>query len=170
MFRTIVIDPPWPEHGGTWGAQNYYKTMKPHEILRTILNCELFKPDPSGCHGYLWATNWHLKAALWLLEALDFRYITTITWAKNTFGLGQYFRGQTEHLLFGMIGKLPALCKTESTLCPAPKRGHSVKPFEIYERIERVSPPPRLEMFARKYRPGWQVWGDEVKAAHAQTA
>ena len=44
----------------------------------------------------------------------------------------------------------------------APRSRHSVKPEEAYSRIERVSPGPRLEMFARAERPGWDVWGNEV--------
>ena len=41
------------------------------------------------------------------MEEWGFRYVTMITWAKDRFGLGQYFRGMTEHCLFGVKGKLP---------------------------------------------------------------
>jgi N6-adenosine-specific RNA methylase IME4 len=30
--------------------------------------------------------------------------------------------------------------------------------------VEAVSPGPRLELFARRARPGWTVWGNEVEA------
>jgi len=46
---------------------------------------------------------------------------------------------------------------------------HSQKPEESYELIESVSPPPRLELFARKKRKtlfgeDWDVWGNEVES------
>lgn len=30
--------------------------------------------------------------------------------------------------------------------------------------VEKVSPSPYLEMFARKKREGWDVWGNEVES------
>lgn len=32
----------------------------------------------------------------------------------------------------------------------------------MYDVIERVSPGPYLELFARRHRPGWDVWGNEI--------
>lgn len=135
--------------------------MKPTEILRAILTSGIFQPG-DGCHLYCWVTNNHLKSGLWLIEALGFRYITLLTWAKDRFGLGQYFRGQTEHLIFAVKGTLPSQVRNRTTLIQAHRGRHSAKPEESYEAIEAVSPPPRLEMFARVHRPGWQTWGNEV--------
>lgn len=39
---------------------------------------------------------------------------------------------------------------------------YSEKTDEFFSLVEQVSPGPRLEMFARRERPGWNVWGDEV--------
>jgi N6-adenosine-specific RNA methylase IME4 len=122
-------------------------------------------PDPDGCHLYLWVTNNFLKDGLAVMDALDFRFITMRTWAKDRIGLGQYWRGQTEHVLFGVMGKLPAAVRTESTLIGKGlvKRGrHSAKPQVFFDEVERVSPGPRLELFARQPREGWTVWGNEV--------
>jgi N6-adenosine-specific RNA methylase IME4 len=45
----------------------------------------------------------------------------------------------------------------------APTREHSVKPDAVHERIEAMYPnAKRLEMFARRPREGWQVWGDQI--------
>ena len=45
---------------------------------------------------------------------------------------------------------------------------HSEKPPEIYAMIERCSPGPYLEMFARTKhksdRGDWYCWGDEVES------
>jgi N6-adenosine-specific RNA methylase IME4 len=40
---------------------------------------------------------------------------------------------------------------------------HSHKPECFHDLIEQVSRRPRLEMFARAKRPGWDQWGDEVE-------
>jgi N6-adenosine-specific RNA methylase IME4 len=47
-------------------------------------------------------------------------------------------------------------------LLVAPRREHSRKPDEQYERIERLVGGPYLEMFARQSRPGWSSWGNET--------
>jgi hypothetical protein len=41
---------------------------------------------------------------------------------------------------------------------------HSHKPEEQYALIERVSPGPYLELFARRRQPGWDAWGNEIDA------
>lgn len=164
FFSTILMDPPWPEHGGgkiKRGADRHYPLMKPPKILQTILTCRFYRPAPN-CHLYCWVTNNYLKDGLWLIDVLGFRYITLLTWAKDRIGLGQYFRGQTEQLIFAVKGRLPALVKTESTLIQSKRGRHSAKPEASYAMIERVSPEPRLEMFARNDRPGWFAWGNEL--------
>jgi N6-adenosine-specific RNA methylase IME4 len=40
---------------------------------------------------------------------------------------------------------------------------HSAKLDIFYERVREVSPGPRLELFARTPREGFQVWGHEVR-------
>lgn len=74
--------------------------------------------------------------------------------------VGFYFRGDTEHVLFAVRGELriPAE-QRERNWIEAPKRGHSVKPYEFFDRVERVSPGPRVELFARQPRLGWDHWG-----------
>lgn len=122
---------------------------------------------------YLWATNNHLAKAAALIELLGFRYITAITWVKPRFGLGQYFRGQTEHLLFAVRGKGLQVARKRRrsfpTVIHAPhvrgvtgKTVHSAKPVEFYELIEAASRGPRAEIFARRSWPGWPSWGNEI--------
>lgn len=166
LYSCILADPPWHESGGgriKRGADRHYPLLKTPDILRVILDSGVFRPADNA-HLYLWTTNNHLRDGLWLVEQLGFRYVTMLTWAKDRIGLGQYFRGQTEPLLFGVKGKLPALVRTQSTLICEPKRRHSQKPEAAYRAIEAVSPGPRLEMFARAHRAGWDAWGNEVQA------
>lgn len=87
---------------------------------------------------------------------------------KDKMGLGQYFRGMTEHCLFGTTKKrLPY--KTEAgkrcqgvTGFYEPKREHSRKPEAMRSMIERVSYGPRIELFARERFDGWDAWGNET--------
>ncbi len=168
QFQTYLCDPPWPERGGgkiKRGADRHYKTLKVKDIAPTILACELFKP-PEHAHLYLWTTNNFLPAALQVTADIGFRYVTMVTWAKDRSGLGQYFRGQTEHMIFAVRGK-GYNTKTErkdlSTLIQEPRTKHSRKPIASYELIEARSQGPFLELFGRgEARPGWEIWGAEA--------
>jgi len=165
-YKTIYADPPWPESGGgkiKRGADRHYSLMKVKEIID--LPVQLLSND--NAHLYLWVTNNFLEDGLIVMKAWNFRYITNITWAKFTIGLGQYFRGQTEHCLFGIKGKLPYKVIDDkrqqgTTLIFAKKMGHSVKPAQMRQMIEKVSYPPYLELFARKKREGWDTLGFEI--------
>ena len=142
------------------GADRHYPVLPKHEIIRVIYNSGVFNLD-SDCHLYLWATNNHLQDALFVMEALGFRYITNLIWSKDRIGLGQYFRGQHEILLFGVHGRLMTKEKLP-TVVMAQRTLHSKKPVEIYELIEKCSPPPYIEMFARNEHDGWDSWGNEI--------
>jgi N6-adenosine-specific RNA methylase IME4 len=164
-YRTILVDPPWMETGGgriKRGADRHYPVLSTPEIIAAILRCELFRPAPSA-HLYLWVTNNFLPEGLLVVQALRFCYKTLLTWAKDRFGLGRYFRGQTEHLIFATRGRhLPAKVRNQSTLIYARRGRHSAKPEESYTLIESASPGPYLELFARTKRPGWDCWGEEI--------
>src|SRR4029077_14966790 len=103
----------------------------------------------------------YLSDGLKVIASLGFRYVTNLVWVKDRFGLGQYFRGQHELCLFGVLGSLMTSNRITSTVISARKRQHSEKPLAIYGLIESVSPSPRLEMFARDKREGWTSWGNE---------
>lgn len=45
-----------------------------------------------------------------------------------------------------------------------PRGKHSKKPEAFQDIVEQVSPGPYLELFARRKRPGWAVWGNEVES------
>lgn len=165
-YKTIYADPPWNESGGgkiKRGADRHYPLMKTKEI------CDLPVGGISdeNCHLYLWTTNNFMKDALKVIEAWGFRYVTTITWMKDKMGLGQYYRGMTEHCLFAVKGKLPYKVldgkrQQGKTGFMAPRTIHSKKPEEMREMIEKVSYVPAIELFAREERDGWDCWGNEV--------
>ena len=109
-FTTIYADPPWPEvgagvKGGRRGADRHYPLMSFKEIY--ALGSEVQRVATPNAHLYLWITNRFLSQGLQVMGAWGFEYRTVITWGKDRFGLGQYFRGQTEQCLFGIRGMLP---------------------------------------------------------------
>jgi N6-adenosine-specific RNA methylase IME4 len=164
-YRTIVADPPWryDRGSGVQGAvEDHYGTMTPAEIA--ALPVESLAAD--SAHLYLWVTNLKLAEAdgFGLVARWGFRYVTMLTWHKlGSPGLGYYFRGDTEHVLFGVRGKCPIDPALRlSNHFAARRTGHSEKPDRFYEMVEAVSPEPRLEMFARRRRVGWDVWGNEA--------
>lgn len=163
-YQTVVIDPPWD-----WGdegdcdqygrARPTYDTMSIDEIAALPVG----DLTEANAHLYLWITNRSLPKGFGLLEKWGFRYITLLTWVKPSFGMGNYFRGSTEHVIFGVKGSLSLLRADVGTHFLADRTGrHSGKPGEFYELVESCSPGPWLDMFAREHRPGWVAWGAEV--------
>jgi N6-adenosine-specific RNA methylase IME4 len=167
-FATIVIDPPWD--WGDEGDQDQLGRARPDYSTMTIEQLEQL--DVSGladddCHIYLWITNRSLPKGFRLLEAWGFRYITAITWVKPHFGMGNYFRGQTEHVLFGVKGSQPLKRKDVGTAFIADRGtgGHSSKPSTFLDLVESCSPGPYIEMFSRSSRDGWISWGEQSHGA-----
>ena len=174
LIKTIYADPPWPERGGgkiKRGADRHYPLMAVHDIASYLTDTAIDKLIAPNAHLYLWATNNHLPDAFYVIDAWGFRYVTTITWYKQgNIGLGQYFRGMTEHCLFAVRGSLPYKLDENgkrmqgTTGFTAPKGRHSAKPQKMREMIERVSYPPYLELFARETFPSkdWRFMGNEI--------
>jgi N6-adenosine-specific RNA methylase IME4 len=167
-FRCITLDPPWPmpkierEARPDQGAVLDYPTMTLDEIE------ELPIPgmaDQQGAHIYLWVTHKFLPAGLKLFEAWEVRYQCLMTWRKNVGPTPFSWMYDTEHVLFGRVGDLPLQRNGLRLSFEAPVQGHSVKPAVFYERVYQATPGPRLAMFERGERDGFQVWGNEVRDA-----
>jgi N6-adenosine-specific RNA methylase IME4 len=112
---------------------------------------------------WLWTTNAHLADAFDVLRAWGFCYKTMLTWGKSRFGTGDWLRGQTEHCLLGVRGRPRVRLTNQSTLLLAPARGHSQKPQEFYELVEGLCPGAKVELFARRQRPGWAAHGNQFR-------
>ncbi|MBL8909858.1 MAG: DNA methyltransferase [Archangium sp.] len=180
QFGCGVFDPPWWEAGGGQvkrGADRHYPLMKTAAICALPVR-ELFLDDS---HLWLWVTNNFLEDGLEVMRAWGFRYVSNVAWGKVNEngvvqqGLGQYIRGAHELLLFGVRGQPPYKLvdgKRQQTpsLILAPRTEHSVKPDVFYEAAARVSHGPFIEGFARRPRPGWDVWGNEVESTVALEA
>jgi N6-adenosine-specific RNA methylase IME4 len=174
-FTTIVADPPWDykEKAGSSSAyrfgaykvggerkdvEGYYPLMKLADI--TALPVPTVVADDA--HLYLWTTNAFVVEAHELCRAWGFEPRALLTWVKPQIGVGYYFRNNTEHVVFGLRGRLRTLRRDCPTAFTARRRAHSEKPEEFVALVESMSPASYLEMFARRPRAGWVVWGNQV--------
>lgn len=181
-FSAIMADPPWAYAGhayeglgprGDWlgvDARKRYPTMTTAEI----------KALPVAAYAnrdsllFLWTTNAHLASgqATEVARAWGFEPKTVVTWAKTKAGTGgpsmktgHWFRGASEHIIVSTRGspKRPRGFPALPTWMGHGRLPHSVKPDLFYSIVEQCAPDgPWLEMFARRDRPGWSVWGNEV--------
>ncbi|MBJ6647135.1 MULTISPECIES: MT-A70 family methyltransferase [unclassified Streptomyces] len=163
-FRTILADPPWDiQQKGGRGAERHYPLMT-LERIKAMPVAELAEDD---AHLWLWVTNATLREGYDVAESWGFTVRSPLTWIKFRLGLGVYLRNATEHLLFATRGKAPVMFRAQPTWITAPVQDHSHKPEEQYPLIERLSPGPYLELFARR-RPSsnlpWFVWGNQIDA------
>ena len=160
-YKTILADPPWKYGKGFgYGAGEYYPLMELEDIKKLTIN----DISEENAHLYLWCPNSLIPEALEVMQSWGFKFKTIITWVKNRSIFGYYFKGQSEQLLFGVKGKLPPQDRCQVTIINGKVSNHSKKPEEQYNLIEKVSPNPRIELFARNKRVGWEVWGNEVKS------
>ncbi len=168
-YQIIYADPPWNERGGgkiKRGADRHYPLMK----TKDIVSMPVSSITTTNAHLYLWVTNTYMQDGFQVMKSWGFTYKTMITWVKDRFGLGQYFRGQTEHCMFGVKGMIPYKVEDGkrqqgTTVIHAPRLKHSQKPEAMRELIHKVSDRDgfrKIELFARERAEGWDSWGNEV--------
>jgi N6-adenosine-specific RNA methylase IME4 len=164
-YGVIYADPPWKFEayneatGHDRAAANHYTTMDSAAI------CKLEIPAAFDAVLFLWATVPMLPQALQVMDAWGFNYKSAIAWIKDKAGTGHWAGNRLELLLIGARGDVPAPGPGEQPpqVIEAPRGRHSEKPVAFAEVIERLYPTvPKLEMFARAPRAGWDVWGNEV--------
>lgn len=172
-FKAILADPPWQftTYGGKGVTphrtqDDHYETMSLDDIKALPIG-DLAHKD---CALFMWVIDSHLDQAIELARSWGFEFKTrAFTWRKLTkcgtrarMGMGYWTRKQTEMCWLFTRGKPKRLSKGVPEIIDAPRRRHSEKPDEQYEQIEALVEGPFLELFARKTRPGWAAWGNEV--------
>ena len=161
-FCCIEADPPWAlDASEAKSALGQYTVMDLEAIKAMGPDVQARAAD--NAHLWLWAINPMLPEALDVMAAWGFDYKGCLTWVKtNGFGTGHYLRGATEHCLLGVRGTLACLRNDQRTYFEAPRTDHSRKPEGFYDILETLSPGPRMRLFARSQRDGWESWGDEA--------
>lgn len=170
-FPVIYADPPWryenpPIGGSNRSIENHYPTMTLEEI------CALPVADLATDDAilYMWATAPKLAECFEVLNAWGFEYRTNMVWDKEVIGMGYHARNQHEILLIAKRGQLPPpQAGTQPSSVYREKRGeHSAKPVFFYEMIEGAYPQlPKIELFCRSPRAGWEAWGNQSGVSDA---
>lgn len=180
-YATIYADPPWRFQNRTGKVAPEHKRLTRYETmsLNDIMELPVKQVAASKSHLYLWVPNALLPDGLSVMRAWGYTYKGNIIWEKvrkdgepDGRGVGFYFRNVTEMLLFGVKGegfRTLAPARSQVNLIRTQKREHSRKPDEIIPIIERCSPGPYLELFARGDRKGWDMWGDQADADYEPT-
>jgi N6-adenosine-specific RNA methylase IME4 len=186
-YRTIVCDPPWPFSKplcvGSATGRSANSTRDPWAIPSPIRRTSLpyavlslteilalpviHLADRSGCRLFLWTPNAFVRDAFGVLAEWGFQFRQVLVWDKRgsipwVTTNGNVASNSAEFLLVGTIGRLERRAVLPSAVIAAgvPKQ-HSRKPELFVDWIEQVSPGPYVELFARRHRLGWDVWGDE---------
>jgi len=164
LYGVIYADPPWKyetfsENGMDRSADNHYPTMSMFEMMA------LDVPAADDCVLFMWATVPMLPEALDLLHEWNFNYKSHICWIKDRQGTGYWTRNKHELLLIATKGKVPApaMGTQPPSVIELPLGRHSEKPAFFADMISTLYPTtPKLEMFARVGRVGWDVIGNEA--------
>jgi len=171
-YSTILADPPWQFQNRTGKMAPEHKRLLryPTMAVKEIMDLPIQEVAAERSHLYLWVPNALLSEGLRVMAAWGFTYKSNLIWFKvrkdggpDGRGVGFYFRNVTEMILFGVRGGMRTLQpgRRQVNLLSTRKREHSRKPDEIFDLIERCSPGPYLELFARFERVGWDQWGNE---------
>ncbi len=163
LYQTICIDPPWPiqkierYEAPLQGPNLDYQTMTIEAIKHIVL------PAAESCHLFLWTTQKFLPDSFLIIDTWGFKYVLTMVWHKaggfQPTGLPQY---NCEFVIYGRRGN-PSFMNTKDFFCcfNGKRREHSRKPSEFYDVIRRVTPEPRIDIFSREKREGFESWGNE---------
>ena len=172
-YGTILADPPWRFSNRTGKVAPEHRRLSRYDTMTLEEICALPVGEAAAdqSHLYLWVPNALLHEGLRVMEAWGFRYKSNVVWHKvrkdggsDGRGVGFYFRNVTELVLFGVRGSLRTLPpgRRQVNLLATRKREHSRKPTTAYRLIQRCSPGPYLELFARERVEGWTPWGNQA--------
>jgi N6-adenosine-specific RNA methylase IME4 len=159
-FQTIVADPPWPVSTVGNGKYMEYPLM-PYDWIKALPVADIAEDN---AHLYIWTINAAIPQTYATAIAWGFQPSQLLTWGKppHGSGLGGVFVSTSEYILFCRRGKSVHKARALSTWYEWPRqKRHSEKPREFYDLVEKVSPGPYAELFARTERPGWFGWGDD---------
>lgn len=139
------------------------------EDIKALPVAELADKD---CALFLWITLPKLCEAWGVMEAWGFTYSTTaFVWIKLNpragtvfWGPGSWTHANAELCLLATKGHPKRQARNIHQLIISNREEHSKKPEEARRRIEALMGDlPRVELFARRPAPGWDVWGNEVE-------
>ncbi len=160
-YGTIYADPPWQY--GNQATRAATDANYPTMTLESIAALPIEQLAAEESHLHLWTTNAFLRDAFDIVKAWGFEYKSVFVWVKPQMGIGNYWRVSHEFMLLGVRGGLGFGDKGQKSWLSVDRDEHSVKPRAVRRLVEKVSPPPRLELFGRRVSDGWTVWGNNIE-------
>lgn len=177
LARVLCADPPWRHGdqlpGGGRGAGKHYQLLSVDEICKFPL-----PPVADNALLFLWRVSSMVEEAYQVVRSWGFAPKSEIIWRKLTkngkvhFGMGRYVRLGHEGCIIATRGRGASLVKDHTirsmleTDCglefEAIVGRHSAKPEEFYDVVEALAEGPYVELFARRQRPGWLCFGNEI--------
>lgn len=172
-YATVVVDPPWAYADGFNGFGDRRELPYPSMTVTEIATLPIARLVQREGYIFLWTTNRYLPDAADLVRGWGFSYRQTLTWDKGvgSGGLGGMFATTSEFVVVAQNirpgtnahGSRTKRLRHEESVLRFPRQPrHSQKPEAFYDLVEQVAPGPYLDMFARRQRLGWDVWGNEV--------
>jgi N6-adenosine-specific RNA methylase IME4 len=129
----------------------------PEMDIEQIKNIKI--PASENCVLWLWTTHKYIFDCKDILEKWGFRDVSILTWVKNTLGIGKWLRSKTEYCVMAVKGKPLINLTNESTVLMADNKGHSIKPMEFYDMVDKLCVGRKLDYFARDKKKGWDTFG-----------
>ena len=169
-YEIILVDPPWKyadsADAGKRGASHKYDVM----TLEDICNMPVKNIMAENCIVFMWVTNPFLQDCFKVADAWGLTYKTkAFNWVKYTvngklfFGMGRWTRANSEDCLLFVKGKPKRADASVPQIVRSRILNHSVKPPEVRNSIVKLMGDlPRIELFARQKKEGWESWGNQL--------
>ena len=169
-YQIIYADPPWE-----MGAKSKNRVLLPKYAVMSsndIIKIPIDSIADDNCALLLWTINAKIPDAIKLIEKMGFRYVgVAFCWVKtsqktgkpNCRMAGNYTLQAVELCLLAIKGKMKTEDRKVRQVLMHQRLFHSKKPNIIADEIVRLfGDLPRIELFARDKKQGWDVWGNEV--------
>lgn len=158
----------YSEKGLGRSAENHYPTMS----LEDIKNLPINNLADKNCVLFMWTTIPLLKDSFSVLDSWGFEYKSiAFVWIKLNkksdtlfWGMGHWTRSNAELCILATKGHPKRQSAKVHQVIMSHIQQHSKKPDEARERIiELIGDLPRIELFAREKKDGWDSWGNEIE-------
>jgi len=173
-YQTIVIDPPWTVKNNLKDLR-FYRTGKtmPYPLMSNeeIINFPIDNFAANRCDLFLWTITSKIPLCFDILKKWGFKYMDFIAWDKE---IGVPVNGiyrRTEWVIYAYRKKMGINKKGKfiPSLMREKREYHSRKPNVFYEILKNNTKEPRIDIFARENRDGFDVWGnEELREAYIQ--
>jgi len=166
-YKTILADPPWTYNNKRTGGSMLSGSAQKYPVMSLKEICDLPVAEISDKDSvlFLWSTIPLIEYGFEVMKSWGYQYKTTIVWKKIThLGMGFWFKGRVEVCLFGIKGKIKPFRYQKANFIQSKPGKHFEKPQEFFDLIDPIAPLPKIELFARTKREGWDCWGNEVES------